>query len=258
MIQASRTKESDNDFKITTNSISDPQSNPPLTSPTWLKRARIICALIYILLQTAYFIFIIVCIALYPRCEPAGETPWWINSVFLRFSSRTMTFNDLNQKFDYYKNNFTMQAVWMSPVLPLSNKSNPLAWTGVDENLGGAQALTDLINKVHENNIQILTDYPLNQLSIQSNYSISNNDDSYFVWNKEGNTSDWMTNQQTLWIYNNDKSSYYLNQFPNNNDAIDVNYRNNRVFNDIIDSFSFWDKNFQFDGFNLQGISLYI
>jgi len=255
MIQASRTNESDNEFKITSNSLSNIQPNSSSTTPIWLKRARIICALIYILLQTAYFIFIIVCIVLYPRCEPAAETPWWINSVFLRFSTRNRTFNDLNQKLDYYKNNFNIQALWLTPVLPLSNQSNPLVWKGLGENFNAEKNLTDLIDKAHENNIQILVDYPLNQLSIQSSYFTPNLDDPYFVWNEQGNTSDWMINQQSIWTYNNQKNSFYLNQFINNNDSIDINYRNNRVFNEIIDSFAYWDKNFDFDGFNLQGIS---
>jgi hypothetical protein len=251
MIEASRTNEFNGEFKITTTLI-------PNSPPTWLKRAQIIAALIYILLQTAYFIFIIVCIVLYPRCESAAETPWWINSVFLRLSSRTMTFNDLNTKFDQYKNDFSMQALWLSPVLPLSNQLNPLVWRDVDNNFGGEQALTDLINKVHENNIKIFVDYPLNHLSVQSTYFTSNNDDSYFVWNEQGNTSNWMTvnnNQQSAWTYNNRINSFYLHQFENNNDSIDINYRNNRVFNEIIDSFTYWQNNFTFDGFNLQGIS---
>jgi hypothetical protein len=250
MIEASRTNGSDSEFKITTNSLPIKQ----LDSPVWLKRARIIFALIYILLQIAYFIFIIVCIALYPRCEQAPETPWWINSVFLRFSTRTMKFNNLTEKLNHYKNNFSMQALWLSPVLPLSNELNPLDWNSVDDNFGGMRSLTDLIDKAHENNIRILVDYPLNHLSIQS-YYFTTNDDSYFVWNEQGNTSNWMTNQQSLWNYYNRKNSFYLNQFNDNNDSIDVNYRNNRVFNDIINSFALWDKDFQFDGFNLQGIS---
>jgi len=254
MMQASLTNEPDSEFKITTNSLPTKQLNP---SPTWLKRAQIISALIYIFLQTAYFIFIIVCIVLYPRCEQAAETPWWINSVFLRFSTRTLKFNDLNEKLDDYKNNFSMQALWLSPVLPLSNESNPIEWNAVDENFGGENALLDLIDKAHEKNIRIFIDYPLNHLSIQSNYFTSN-DDSYFLWNEEGNTSNWMTinnNQQSAWTSNNRKNSFYLHQFNNNNDSIDINYRNNRVLNDIIDSFTFWNKTFQFDGFNLQGIS---
>jgi hypothetical protein len=254
MMQASRTDEPDNDLKITTSSIPIKQSNPP---PTWLKRAQIISALIYILLQTGYFIFIIICIARYPRCEQASATPWWINSVFLRSSSRTMKFNDFNDKLNDYRNNFSIQALWLSPVLPLSDESNPLEWNNIDPNLGDESTLTNLITKAHENDIRILVDYPLNHLSIRSSY-FTNNTDSYFVWNDQGNTSNWMTvnnNQQSAWSYNNPKNSFYLHQFDNNNDSIDINYRNNRVFNDMINSFSFWDKNYQIDGFNLQGIS---
>jgi hypothetical protein len=250
MIEASRINESDGEFKITATPL-------PITPSTWLKRARIMTASIYILLQTAYFIFIIVGIVLYPRCERAVETPWWINSVFLRLSSRTMKFNDLNLKLDQYKNNFHMQALWLSPVLPLSNQLNPLKWQDVDNDFGGEEALTDLIKKVHENNIQILVDYPLNHLSIQSTY-FNSSDDSYFVWNEQGNTSNWMTvnnNQQSAWTYDIRKNSFYLHQFQNNNDSIDINYRNNRVFNEIIDSFTYWQTMFQLDGFNLQGIS---
>jgi hypothetical protein len=255
MIEASRTDQPDGELKITIPLLVSSPNSPP----AWLKRARIITALLYILFQIGYFVFIIVCIALYPRCEPAGETPWWINSVFLRLSTRTMTFNDLNVKLDQYKNDFNMKALWLSPVLPLSNQLNPLAWRGVDNNFGGEQALTDLINKVHENNIQILVDYPLNHLSVQSTYFTSNND-SYFVWNEQGNVSNWMTvnnnnQQRSAWTYDNRMNSFYLHQFDDNNDGIDINYRNNRVFNEIIDSLAYWQKNFTFDGFNLQGIS---
>ncbi|CAF4387628.1 unnamed protein product, partial [Adineta steineri] len=62
-------------------------------------------------------------------------------------------------------------------------------------------------------------------------------------------------NQESAWTFNNRKNSFYLHQFNNNHDSIDINYRNNRVFNDMINSFSYWNENFQFDGFNLQGIS---
>ncbi|CAF0712547.1 unnamed protein product [Adineta steineri] len=246
MVQASHVDESTDEFKTKDNS-----------PPSWLKRARIIAALIYIFLQTAYFIFIIVCIAVYPRCQQAAETPWWLNSVFLRFSTPTMKFNDLNEKLTDYKNNFSMQTIWLSSILPLSNELNPLTWTDIDATLGNNNTLINLIDKAHENNIRIIVDYPLNHLSIQSSYFISNDDD-YFVWNEQGNTSNWMTidnNQESAWTFNNRKNSFYLHQFYDNHDSIDINYRNNRVLNDTINSFSYWNKNFQFDGFNLQGIS---
>ena len=252
-MQATRTEKSDGEFELTTNSLPITSLTPP---STWLKRARIISAAIYILLLTTYFIFIIVCIVLYPRCEQAPATPWWMNSVLLRFSNRSMKFNDLTEKINDYRSSFSMQALWLSPVLPLSDELNPLEWNKVDSNFGGENALTGLIDKAHENDVRILVDYPLNHLSIRSSYFTPNND-SYFVWNEQGNTSNWRTinnNQRSAWTYNNRKNSFYLNQF-NNDDAIDINYRNNRVFNDIIDSFSYWNKNFQFDGFNLQGIS---
>ncbi|CAF0896615.1 unnamed protein product [Rotaria sp. Silwood1] len=257
MIQASRTEEPDSEFQITSNVLSASPSTSPLTSRPWLKRARIITALIYILLQTAYFIFIVICIALYPRCEKAPATSWWTNGVFLRLSTRTMKFNNLTEKISDYKKDFDLQALWLSPIFPLSNELNPLEWKRVDSSLGNVSDLTGLIGKAHENGIQILVDYPLNHLSIQSNYFTSN-DDSYFVWNDQGSTNNWKTindNQQSAWTYNDRKNSFYLHQFNNDNDSIDINYRNNRVFNDMIDSFSFWDKNFHIDGFNLQGIS---
>lgn len=252
MIEASHTDEFENELKVSPTSSAPIK---PLTStPIWLKRARIVSALVYILLLTGYLIFIIVCIALYPRCEPAPQTPWWINSVFLRFPTRALKWKDLNEKLDQYQNDFSMQALWLHPVLPLSDQLNPLAWDRVDTNFGEEQSLKDLIDKIHEKNLQILVDYPLNHLSIQSN--ISRNNDAYFVWNEQGNTSNWRKvhdNQQSAWIYNSRKNSSYLQQF--NNDSIDINYRNNRVFQDIIDSFSYWKSNFQLNGFNLQGIS---
>ncbi|CAF3109654.1 unnamed protein product [Rotaria sp. Silwood2] len=257
MIQASRTEKPDSEFEITNNVLLVSQPNSPITSTPWLKRARIISALIYILLQTAYFTVIIICIARYPRCEKAPATSWWTKGVFLRLSTRTMKFDNLTAKLLDYKANFSLQALWLSPVFPLSNELNPIEWKNVDSNFGNQNDLTNLINEAHKEHIQIVVDYPLNHLSIQSNYFISNND-SYFVWNDEGNISNWMTtndNQQSAWTYNNRKKSFYLHQFNNDNDSIDINYRNNRVFNDMINSFSYWNKNFQIDGFNLQGIS---
>ncbi|CAF0862528.1 unnamed protein product [Rotaria sordida] len=257
MIQASRIEECNNEFQITNNELSTPESTPPLISTLWLKRARMISVLIYILLQVAYFIFIIICIALYPRCEKAPETSWWTNGVFLRFSNRTMKFNELTEKLIDYRTKFHIQALWLSPVFPLSNELNPIEWRNVDSNFGNESDLTRLIDKAHENDILIIVDYPLNHLSIQSNYFISN-DDSYFVWNDQGNINNWKTindNQQSAWTYNNRKNSFYLHQFNNDNDSIDINYRNNRVFNDMIDSFSYWNKTFSIDGFNVQGIS---
>ncbi|UJR28852.1 hypothetical protein I4U23_010076 [Adineta vaga] len=226
------------------------------STPSWLNRARLISALVYILLLIGYLIFIIICIVRYPSCEQAPSTPWWLNSIFLRFSNRTMTFNDINQKLNDYQNKFSGQALWLSPVMPLSTELNPLTWTDVDINLGGENALVNLINKSHENNLRILVDYPLNHLSIQSSRFPS--DDLYFVWNNQGNQSNWITidnQQQSAWTYHNAKNSFYLHQFSKNGDAIDINYRNNRVFHDIIDSFSIWENKFQFDGFNLQGVS---
>lgn len=256
MIEPSRTDEFENESKI-----SPPISSPikPLTStPVWLKRGRIIGALVYILLLIAYLTFIIVCIALYPRCEPAPATPWWINSVFLRFSTRSLTWNDVNEKLDQYQKNFSMQALWLHPVVPLSDQFNPLGWDRIDMNSGGEQALKDLVNKAQENNLRILIDYPLNHLSVQSPLFTSGNNESYFVWNEQGNTSNWMTvndNRQSAWTYDSRKRSFYLHQFNNNNDSIDINYRNNRVFQDMIDSLNYWGKQFQINGFNLQGIS---
>ena len=244
MIEASHTNESKT---IPSNSA---PIKPLTATPVWLKRARIISALVYILLLTAYLIFIIVCIALYPRCEPAPATPWWINSVFLRFSTRSLAWNDVNEKLDQYQKNFSMQALWLHPVVPLG-------WDRLDTNFDSEQTLKDLVSKVQENNLRILVDYPLNQLSIQSPLFASSNDDGYFVWNKQGNTSNWMTvenNQQSAWTYDPRRTSFYLHQF-GNNDFVDVNYRNNRVLQDMIDSLIYWGKNYKFNGFNLQGIS---
>ena len=258
MIEVSRdTNETDGELKITTNTLTNTSTNLSSTSPPWLKRARIITALIYILLQTAYFIFIVICIALYPRCEPASETPWWVNSVFLRFSNRSLTLNNLTENFDHFKNDFNMQALWLTPVIPLSSGLNPKSWYGVDDSLGGNASLISLIQKAHDNNIQILVDYPLNDFSLQSSEFILH-DQSYFLWNEQGNTSNWMTignNQQSAWVYDDRNNSFYLSQFRKNNDSIDLNYRNNRVFNNLIDSFRFWETNFQLDGYNLQGVS---
>lgn len=252
MIEVSRTDEFENEVKIS------PTSSSPISTPIWLKRARIVSALIYILLLTGYLIFIIVCIALYPRCEPAPPTPWWINSVFLRCPTSNSTWKDLNDKLDQYQSKFNMKTLWLHPVMPLSNQLNPLAWDRIDTKLGDEQSLKDLIEKIHEKNLQILVDYPLNHLSIQSPIFTSRNNDTYFVWNDQGNTSNWMTvhdPSQSAWIYPSDsrKKSFYLRRF--NDDSIDINYRNNRVLQDMIDSLNYWKKNFQFNGFNLQGIS---
>ena len=223
---------------------------------SWLKRARIISAIVYILLLLAYLIFIITCIVLYPRCERASETPWWINGVFVRFSTRTKNFNDLSQQLDAYQNNFSMQAVWLSTVLPLSSQSNPLGWTNAGQNPGDERDLIALVNKAHDSGIRIVADYPLNHLSIQSP-RFRANDYPYFVWNDQGNASNWKTAdnmQRSAWTYNGGRGSFYLHQF-DDSDAIDVNFRNNRVFDDVLQSFSYWEKNVSLDGFNIQGIS---
>lgn len=255
MIEATRTNEGDGEFQITKNTIIPATApNPPITTPNWLQRARIISALVYILLQTGYFIFIVVCIVLYPRCEPAGETPWWLNSVFLRFSNRNFKLDNLTNKIDQYRNDFSMQALWLSPIIPLSDQGNPLEWSNVDDNIGGENGLNNLLTKARDQNIRIIIDYPLNHLSLGSERFP--NDSSYFLWNPQGNTSNWKNDQQqSVWIYSDRENSFYLSQLNINNDSIDINYRNNRVFNDMIDSFSNWERKFQIDGYNLQGIS---
>ena len=257
MTQAIRTEEINNEFQVINTSLPVPESNSSTTSSIWLKRARIISALVYILLQLAYFLFIIICIVIYPRCEKAAEPMWWMNSVYLRVSNHSIQFDELNQTLDDYRNIYGMDVLWLAPVLPLSNELNPLNWTSIGSNRGGESSLTNLINEAHKKHIKILVDYPLNHLSIQSSYFTSN-DECYFVWNKQGNSSNWMTindDEQSAWIYNNRVKSFYLSQFNNNGDSIDINYRNNRVFNDIINSFSHCDISFKFDGFNLKGIS---
>ena len=79
MIEASDIDRPDGEVKILTSSLEKTRT----TRSAWLNRARIISALVYILFLLAYLIFIIVCIAVYPRCERAPATPWWVNSVFL-------------------------------------------------------------------------------------------------------------------------------------------------------------------------------
>lgn len=257
MIQASRVDESNTEFQITQNSLSDSKTTTKLQQAVWLQRARIITALIYILLQIACFIFIIVCIVRFPRCQKAPATEWWKNGVIVRISNRSMKFADLRESLSHYKHYFNMHALWLGPVIPLSDELNPLEWKNIDSNLGEKDNLTNLIQRARDENIRIIIDYPINHMSIQSNY-FSSNDNSYFVWNEQGNTSNWVTvnNQEnSAWTYNDKKNSFYLHQFDNNNDSIDINYRNNRVFNEIIDSISYWNKNFQFDGYNLPGLS---
>jgi hypothetical protein len=231
-------------------------SHSRLVSTTWLTRARFIAGLIYVFVLLAYLIFIIVCIVLYPRCQSSSTIPWWMSSVLLRFSSRTNTFNDMATRLDNYRTNLSVHVVCLGTILSLSNQSNPLDWNSLNDRLGHEQDLTGLIARAHEHNIRVVVDYPLNHLSIQSS-SFVNNDDAYFLWNDQGQTSNWMTSnnrQRSAWTYNYRKNSFYLHQF-DNNDSIDINYRNNRVLNDVITSFAYWDRQFQFDGFNIQGIS---
>ncbi|CAF3521078.1 unnamed protein product [Rotaria socialis] len=256
MIQASRTEEPNSDFQITNSSFPNPQPILPLLSAAWLRRARIISALVYIFLQIACFIFIIVCIVRFPRCQKASTTEWWMNGVILRFSNHTLKFNDLTRSLKEHKTRFNMHAIWFRPVFPLSNESNPLGWKGIDSSLGEEIDLINLTKRARDENIRIIIDYPLNHVSIQSKYF--NFNESYFVWNEQGNTSNWMTtndNETSAWTYDKQKNSFYLHQFDNNNDSIDINYRNNRVLNDIIDSVSYWNTKFHFDGYNLPGLS---
>lgn len=244
------------DVNVTSQSISEKRALSPTAQPAWLNRARIGSALVYILFLLAYLIFIIVCIVVYPRCEPAPATPWWTSNVFLRVSSSNVKFNNISQSLEDYKTKFKMQTLWLGTVLPLSDKRNPMNWKGVNSDLGGDNDLADLIRTAHENDVRIVVDYPLNQLSVQSNNFLSQKD-SYFVWNDQGNTSNWLTVDnatQSAWAFDNQKRSFYLHQF-SGTDGADVNYRNNRVLNELIDAVSHWNDNYELDGLNLQGIS---
>ena len=252
-MQAESTNEFTEELRISDSSKASAETKE---SWGWLKRARIICGIVYILLLLAYLILIITCIAVYPRCERASDTPWWINGVFIRFSTRAKNFNDLSQQLDAYRNNYSMQAVWLSTVLPLSGQSNPIDWTNTGNSPGDEQDLIALVTKAHDNGIRIVADYPLNHLSIQSP-RFRANDYPYFVWNDQGNASNWTpayNKQRSAWTYNTDRGSFYLHQF-DDSDAIDVNFRNNRVLDDVLRSFSYWEKNVSLDGFNIQGIS---
>ena len=209
-----------------------------------LQRARFIAAAIYFLLLLAYFITIVVFIVRYPRCAPVGETHWWENAVFLRFSSRTTQLNEISQRLDEFQQKISAQAVWIPTVFRLSDRGNPLDWrTSSDANL------TNFIEKLHQNDLRVLVDFPVNQLSIQSAKFVEN-DRSFFVWNEGGNESNW----NSSWIFDARTNSFYLRQL-DDPDAIDVNFRNNRVLDEFLAALADWHRKFAFDGWNLQGIS---
>lgn len=219
------------------------QNDENIDSKTY-RRARFIVATIYFLLLIAYLIVILVFIVRFPRCTPIGETIWWKNGVFLRFSSSTTKLDEISQRIDEFREKISPDAIWIPTVFPLSSKLNPIEWkTSNNENL------TDFLSKLHQNNFRVLVDFPVNHLSIESSKFIEN-DRNYFIWNDRGNESNW----NSSWIFSNRTNSFYLSQF-NDPDAIDVNFRNNRVLNEFLDALTQFRTKINFDGLNLQGIS---
>ncbi|CAF1095513.1 unnamed protein product [Didymodactylos carnosus] len=232
--------------------------------PKWISIARLITAIIYVVLLLVYLIIMILAIVLYPRCEKAPISEWWRNAVIIKVNlpdnENNVKFSNITNNLDSYKNDLNIQALLLSSIMPFNEKrSIPNEMQSVDATLGNEIDLKKLLQYAHDKDIRILIDFPLNHLSVKSpifQSSIMNETGmygQYFVWNNQMNTSNWLTmNMEKAWTYNRERNSYYLHQF--SNDSADLNYRNNRVLKYLIDSFHYWnDQNI--DGFNIIGLS---
>jgi maltose alpha-D-glucosyltransferase/alpha-amylase len=156
------------------------------------------------------------------------------------------------EKIPYFEN-LGISCIWILPPYPSTLKDygyDVTDYKSIRKKLGNINDFKLLCQKLHDKNIKVILDLPINHTSYKHPWFIkSKNKESiykdYYIWNKDVNKyteapiifSDY---EKSNWEYSKTRQEFYFHRFYKYQP--DLNWENKNVLNEFIDIISFWAK----------------
>jgi len=201
---------------------------------------------------------------------------WWRDGVIYQIYPRS--FMDTNQdgigdlpgiiqKLDYLTE-LGIDAIWLSPIYPSPDDDfgyDIANYRDIDPKFGGMEAFDVFLRESHLRNIRVIMDLVLNHTSDQHEWfqqSKSSRENPYrdwYIWKEAKSGGKVPNNWQSRfggcgWEWDSNTEAYFFHMFSKKQP--DLNWRNPKVFNEILDMIKFWlDKGV--DGFRLDVFNAY-
>jgi alpha-glucosidase len=201
---------------------------------------------------------------------------WWKEGVVYQIYPRSYydtTGNGVGdipgiiQQMDYIAD-LGVDAIWLSPIYPSPDADfgyDVSDYCGIDPRFGSMADFERLLEEAHERKLRVILDLVLNHTSEEHPWFLDarKGRDSeyrdYYIWSKPGPGGKPPNNWGSVfggraWTYDRASDEYYLHLFYQ--EQPDLNWRNPRVHDAMLDVFRFWcDKGV--DGFRLDVFNLY-
>lgn len=183
------------------------------------------------------------------------QMKWWQTAVFYQIFLRSFKDSDndgigdlkgLISKVDYLKY-LGIDAVYITPFFPspyFDSGFDITDYYDVDPKVGTQQDVVSLIDVLHNNNIKLVIDIPINHTSIyhkwfiNSSASKTNEYSDYYIWSDEI-PNNWKSNYGgSSWSYNEERKQYYMHSF---SDYLpDLNWRCESLVLKMLEVFKFY------------------
>jgi alpha-glucosidase len=201
---------------------------------------------------------------------------WWRDGIIYQIYPRSFadSNNDgigdlpgITSKLDYLAE-LGVDALWLSPIYPSPDVDygyDVADYCAIDPKFGTMQDFEKLVKEANKRGIHIVLDLVLNHTSdqhewfIESKKSKDNPYHDWYIWKDPLPNGDPPNNWQAIfggsaWEYDPDLDQYYYHMFYK--EQPDVNWRNPKVREAMLDVFRFWLKK-GVDGFRLDVFNAY-
>jgi len=178
-------------------------------------------------------------LVLFAQPKPSFKTVEWsknvtIYEVNVRQFSESGTFKALEAKLPELKS-LGVGILWLMPINPIGEKNRKLPlgsyyavrnYTGINPEFGTEAHFHDMVNKAHEMGMKVIIDWVANHTAWDHPWVVTNPE--YYTKNEKGEmiapVEDWA-------------------------DVVDLDYSNDGLRRDMIESMKYWVKEFDIDGF---------
>lgn len=221
--------------------------------------------------------------------QTKGATYWWNKAVFYEIFVRSFydsngdgigDLKGIEQKLDYIQNDLGATAIWLMPINPSPSYHgyDVTDYKDINPNYGTKQDFNDLVKAIHSRGMKIIIDLVINHTAINNPwfksaiteknspykdfYIFSDEKKNYngpwgqTVWHSLPGDDYWL---ETLGAITPEKKQYMkdLNQWfygVFSNYMPDLNYKNQKVKDQIKSISDFWLKDVDVDGFRLDAV----
>ena len=191
---------------------------------------------------------------------------WWNNALIYQIYIRSFNknINGIRNKIPYLKK-LNIDAIWINPFFKDGGKDggyDVIDYYNINEEFGNLKDIKNMISDLHNNNIKLIIDLPLNHTSNKNQWFIdsenrNNNKDNWYIWKKEHELPKYWKSvfEISPWTYSSKRDEYYYHYFYK--EQPDLNFENSDVKKNILNIVNFW-INLGVDGIRFDAVSNYV